>query len=493
MLTRVVLAVDDAVLGRKLKALLSHPDILVDAVVGRTQPWQRLTRKAADIFVVSEALLPKPVADSIAVMKKLPDSPAVIVISECDDPREHAALVAAGCEAALYEGLSPKALTDVLVAICAKRAAEAEKAMARSMDMARSRLSDFVSRSPAMQTFMDVVRRVARSDSCVLILGETGVGKERLARAIHAEGTRASGPFVAINCGALPESLLESELFGHEKGAFTGAARTRRGLFELAHSGTVFLDEIGDMPLPLQVRLLRVLQDHEVRPLGGERNLTVDVRVMAASNRDLEAEVEEGRFREDLYYRLSVVTLTIPPLRERREDIPELVQSYIAYLEPRTGCNVDGITDEAMQALCRYSWPGNVRELINVVERALLLCDRRELSPKDLPETIRRGVKKTPAEPPFRLNQTLDVVPDELLEKPISEARKEVVEQFERAYLTALLQTTGGRVGETARLAGIQPRSLYDKMKQLGLSKEEFRRNEATAASPNRRSSHTCR
>jgi DNA-binding NtrC family response regulator len=263
-------------------------------------------------------------------------------------------------------------------------------------------------------------------------------------------------------------------LFGHEKGAFTGAARTRRGLFELAHTGTVFLDEIGEMPYHLQVKLLRVLQDREVRPVGGERTISVDVRVMAASNRDLEAEVAEGNFRRDLFYRLSVVTLTVPPLRERREDIPELVDSYLDYLQPRVGCDVEGITEEAVAALVAYAWPGNVRELINVIERALLLCDGRQVTPGDLPQTIRGGAA---GEAPRRSapGAAAGRLPDEWLGMPWKETRQAALAEVERAYFAALLEETGGRVGETAERAGISPRSLYEKMKRHGLRKEDFR------------------
>jgi len=476
MIARIVLTIQEPGLRGELRKALAGPDVIVDAVSGRTRLWERLARRSADLVILSRSLLPAPETKMVGALRELPDSPAVVVVSREEDPEAHARLLAAGCDAVLHGGVSARAFRDVVQAILARRAAVITRAASDAGDMAQARLSDFVSQSPAMQAFMDVVRRVVPTDVSLLILGETGVGKERLAQAMHAEGPRANGPFVPVNCAALPESLLESELFGHEKGAFTGASQARRGRFELAHGGTVFLDEIGEMPYHLQVKLLRVLQDHQVQPIGGERTMTVDVRVMAASNRNLGAAVEAGDFRRDLYYRLGVVSLTIPPLRERREDIPVLVDSYLAYLQPRIGCGVEGVTEEAMTALVNCHWPGNVREMINVLERAMLLCDGREIGVGDLPAGITGALqeKLLPlARAPGREGE--DALPASWLGKPWSEVREELLGRLERAYFAGLLETTGGRVGETAELAGIRPRSLYDKMKRYGLRKEDFR------------------
>jgi DNA-binding NtrC family response regulator len=334
-------------------------------------------------------------------------------------------------------------------------------------------LNDFVSESPSMQIFLDLARRVVHADTSLLILGETGVGKERLARAVHAEGPRSRGPFMAVNCGALPESLLESELFGHEEGAFTGATRSRKGYFELAHRGTIFLDEVAEMPLHLQVKLLRVLDEHRIHRVGSESAIDVNVRVMAATNRDLEAEVAASRFRTDLYYRLAVVALEIPPLRKRREDIVPLVDSYLEHFRAHTGRTVAGFDDRAMQALVAYDWPGNVRELVNTVERAVLLSVGERLTPEDLPARMSNmsGSAPSTAAP----GGDWDPLPQTLLDRSLAEARRDVVAKFEARYLTALLRTTGGRIGETAKLAGINERSLYGLMKKHGLSKEEFK------------------
>ncbi len=399
MFTRVVLAVAPAAVRRRLTDLLTGPDVLLEVEQTGPRLWDRIVRKTADVLIVSQSAVPGDLVARVSALGELPDPPAVVVISDSDDPVNRARLTAAGCQAVLHEGLSAEVFGEVLRAILARRAVVARSRLPAERDMATPQLADFVSESPAMQVFLDLARRVLPTDVSLLFLGETGVGKERLARAIHNGGPRSGGPFVAVNCGALPESLLESELFGHERGAFTGAVRTRRGWFELGHRGTVFLDEIGEMPYHLQVKLLRVLQDRQVQPIGAEKTIPVDVRLMAASNRYLEAEVAAGRFRRDLYYRLSVVTLILPPLRERREDIPVLVDSYGDYLQPRVGCDVEGITDEAKEALTAYSWPGNVRELINVIERALLLCDGRLITLADLPEAIRAAAGRRTLRP----------------------------------------------------------------------------------------------
>jgi DNA-binding NtrC family response regulator len=325
-----------------------------------------------------------------------------------------------------------------------------------------------------MQIFLDLARRVVRADTSLLILGETGVGKERLARAIHEEGPRSRGPFMAINCGALPESLLESELFGHEEGAFTGATRSRKGYFELAHRGTIFLDEVAEMPLHLQVKLLRVLDERRIHRVGGENAIDVNVRVMAATNRDLDAEVVANRFRVDLYYRLAVVSLELPPLRERREDVTQLVESYLEHFRTQTGRVVLGFDERAMQAMVSYDWPGNVRELANTVERAVLLARGERLTIGDLPARISDVASASPSSSP-NTNQAWDPLPDGLLDRRLADARRTVVTEFERRYLTALLRASSGRIGETATRAGINQRSLYDLMKKHGLAKEDFK------------------
>ncbi len=476
MLLRVVMSLDRSGLAAHLKKSLNEKDILVEEVRPRKDLWPRLARTSADIFVISHALAPAPVADSIAMLRGLPDSPMVMMLCDRESPAEESSLLAAGCDAAIFSGLPPKNIVNVLTALLAKRKSQAKPSLLEAGPLAQPRLADFVSSSAAMTAFLEVVRRVVDSDAALLLTGETGVGKERLARAIHAEGPNSEGPFIAVNCGGLPETLLESELFGHEEGAFTGASRARRGWFELAHRGSIFLDEIGEMPFHLQVKLLRFLQEHEIQRLGSERSIHVNVRVMAATNQDLEALVKAGRFRSDLYYRLSVVTLSIPPLRDRREDIPELIESYIDYLQYRIGRPIKGIQPAAIEAMCRYAWPGNVRELINVVERAMLLCRDGEISLADLPGAIRACSQQPPgaAAPTFPLPG--GAMPDAWLSLPWTQARQHALDACERAYLEGLLAKTRGRVGQTAKMAGVSPRSIYEKMKRHGLTKETYRK-----------------
>lgn len=483
MLTRVIVALADASAARRLGRALDQPNRWVEVMkspggrhdesVRAGRAWAELLRKNCDVVIVDRQLLPSPATSSVHLLRSLPESPEVVVWLDRPDPAAVAELMAAGASATLEGGWSDSLVTDTIRAVADRR--QDRVVLGAPPLSERPKLSDFATASPRMRAFLAVVERVVRSDTTLLVTGETGVGKEHLARAIHAESQRSQGPFISINCGALPESLLESELFGHEEGAFTGASRSRRGWFELAHQGTIFLDEIGEMPIHLQVKLLQVLQTREIRRVGGDSATMVNVRVIAATHRDLVQEIEAQRFRVDLYYRLSVVTLHIPPLRERPEDIPTLAERFLADFQRRFATSVERISPAARDVLVEYVWPGNVRELANVIERALLLSSNEELLPEDLPlgaagpgslESLAGGTRGG------ELGRLGPVAWD----RSLAEARQEVVHAFEREYLRRLLTATGGRIGETARRAGIQPRSLYEKMKRHGLRKEEFRR-----------------
>jgi DNA-binding NtrC family response regulator len=474
MLPRVLLLVPTPALADRLLGLTEAADFVTALAQGNGEPWQVADTPDCDVAVVHRAALgPRPVA-CVERIRALSRAPAVIVLEEREDAKERAELVAAGCLAVLATEAPDGALREALGSLIAGVAESL--ARGRLAEEAQFRLGDFVSHSPGMQRFLALARRVSQADSSLLILGETGVGKERLARAIHAEGPRAAGPFVDVNCGAIPESLLESELFGHERGAFTGADRAHRGHFERAHRGTIFLDEIAEMPLHLQVKLLRVLQERCIQRIGGERSVPIDVRVIAATNRDLAEEVETGRCRADLFYRLSVVTLTIPPLRERREDIGPLLDNYLKFFAAQMPAKAKRFSDGAYAALRDYSWPGNVRELVNAVERAVLLCEGETIGLDDLPETIAGGwVARTDRALVERVAAPLAQLDDSLFELPLSQARRAQLAAFERTYLDRLLRATGGRIAETARRAGIVPRSLHTKMKDLGLHKEDYR------------------
>jgi DNA-binding NtrC family response regulator len=476
MLSRVILVVDRPMLKKELTRALAAPDVIVESIRSRQRLWERVSRENADLIMVSIGLVPEPAVDAIRLFRELPDSPLVVVLVDAEDSEERVSLISAGADAVLCTGLPAGQHARVVQSLLSKRQENTVQGLMIRHPLSQPTLNDFISASPAMDAFLDVVRRVTPSEVSLLILGETGSGKERLARAIHAEGPRSRGPFVAVNCGALHESLLESELFGHEEGSFTGATRARRGLFEMAHRGTVFLDEVGEMPVHLQVKLLRVLQDHEIQRVGSEKPVKVDVRVVAATNRDLEDDVKARRFRQDLYFRLSVISLTIPPLRERKEDIPVLAESYLEYFLPRVGRRIGRIEPAALEALSAYAWPGNVRELMNIIERAMLLCPGDEIRLADLPRSISDTV--TGSERPNLSGLTAGSgrqLPEEWLDRPFREVRREAVSQLEARYIAGLLRRTGGRVGETARLAGMEPRSVNEKMRRHGLRKEDFR------------------
>ncbi|MCG6923802.1 MAG: sigma-54 dependent transcriptional regulator [Acidobacteria bacterium] len=488
MLIRVLLTLEPASVGRRFKRLLAESDISLaraPSKVGRGRT--PLPGADFDLLIASRSRLTEPTAETVRSLRELPEQPEVIVVTDSENAEERSSLLAAGCLAVVNHRVPDETLRESLRALVQRRRDQLEQGLRAERFDERPSLNDFVSRSPAIQSFMHTAHRVVRSDSSLLILGETGVGKERLAQALHSDGPRATGPFVPVNCGALPESLIESELFGHEEGAFTGASRARRGYFELAHKGTLFLDEIAETPLHLQVRLLRALETRTVQRVGGERALGVDVRVMAATNRDLEAEVAAGRFRSDLYYRLAVVTLSIPPLRERREDIPELIATYIQRFRIHLGREVETCSPEVMEALVAYDWPGNVRELINAIERAVLLCSGNRIELRDLPRSVTARADLAALEDPLAPELA---APDTWIHKPLRAVKEALIASVERRYVVEVLTATRGRIGETAKLAGLNERALYALMRRHGLKKEDFKRPvEAGRSRPARTSS----
>ena len=336
----------------------------------------------------------------------------------------------------------------------------AENLYLRREVQARYSFEGIIGDSPAMQRVFDVMHKVAETDATVLLAGETGTGKDLVARALHYAGPRRAKRFVAQNCGALPETLLESELFGHRRGAFTGAHADKKGLFELAHGGTVFLDEVGETEPGMQVRLLRVLQDGEIRPLGSSETIHVDVRVIAATNRDLRQDVEDGRFREDLYYRLRVVEIEIPPLRERREDIPALAHHFLAEASARMGRRLAGFTNAAMDRLCAHVWKGNVRELQNEIERISALAGSEEsIGVEMLSEHIRGAVALPPP-----LLQEKAVFGDWDINRSVDALKR-------RMILDAMRET--GSKTRAAEMLGIPRQSLQKMMKRLEIGEDE--------------------
>ena len=309
---------------------------------------------------------------------------------------------------------------------------------------------NIIGRSPAMENLLETVAQVAPSEATVLISGESGTGKELIAGAIHYNGSRKDGPFVKINCAAITETLLESELFGHEKGAFTGADRRKEGRFFQAHRGSLFLDEVSEMSLTMQVKLLRVLQEREFTRVGGEKNIQVDVRVIAATNKDLPELISKDKFREDLYYRLNVVGLEIPTLRERREDIPLLAQHFLQTFSVKNHKDIKGFTPQAMDHLIRYDWPGNVRELMNAVERAVVLSRADWLSEKDFPLIV--------GSEPTKINGAADM-------PPVTVDGTTPLEEVEKVTILKTMEAAGGNKSEAARRLGITRKTLHKKLK----------------------------
>src|SRR5918992_403545 len=379
-----------------------------------------------------------------AIHRESPSLPVVILTAHGTIP-EAVSATRRGVFSFLTKPFEPKVLLDTVaeaIRLCAPPASGQSEAWR----------AEIITRSSSMQDLLSQARRVAASDASVCLYGASGTGKELLARAIHRASPRADSPFVAVNCGAIPEGLLESELFGHKKGSFTGAVADRRGLFQAAQGGTLFLDEIGDMPLPLQVKLLRALEERKVRPVGSHESHEIDVRVIAATHRKLEERIASGEFREDLYYRLNVVKLYLPTLAERREDIPLLANHFLTRLAERYRRGRLALAPEAMQLLVSAPWPGNVRQLLNVIEQAVALAPTEVI-----PESLVR--------------QALDVADTSLT--PLDEARK----AFERDYLVRILKITGGNVTKAARLAGRNRTEFYRLLERHSLEPGMFKSN----------------
>lgn len=441
----ILLVDDDPDLLRLMSMRLSATGYRVTAVSSAEEALARLAVELPAL-VISDVRLPH--RDGLAlfgdIRAQYPTLPVILLTAHGTIP-DAVDATARGAFAYLTKPFDSKLLLDKIAQALSLTASSASHASAD--DGWRDGL---ISRSPRMAELLAESKLVAASDASVLIRGDSGTGKELLARAIHRASPRAKAPFIAVNCGAIPEQLLESELFGHVKGAFTGAVETRQGLLKAADGGTLFLDEIGDMPLVLQVKILRVLQERMVRQVGAVQATPIDVRILSATHRDLEAAMAEGQFREDLYYRLNVVTLTLPPLSERREDIPLLANHFLASLAKKYGKHLNGFATEALEALTTASWPGNVRQLYNAVEQVCALAT-------------------TPLIPVSLVQRALRVPSLEVLS--YAEARL----RFERDYLIQLLKLTDGNVADAARLAERNRTEFYRLLQKHGLTPSLFR------------------
>ncbi len=492
MLIRALVVASSAEYAELLaKAFEAIPGVEARGLAADSTLWGELSARATDLIALDAKSIVGSTAAFIGDLRSTPEAPEVIAFVTGGEEPLRAELQAAQAFAVIDIDGDHPSIVDALAGVTGRLAEQRQQSLlADRLEGDVAGLSAFASASPSMQEFLTFVRRVVDTNSTLLVLGETGVGKEYLSRAIHEESARRSGPFVPVNCGALSASLLESELFGHVEGAFTGAHRARKGYFELAHNGTLFLDEVGELEPSVQVKLLRVLQDKRVQPVGGETEVEVDVRLIAATNRDLVREVEEGRFRSDLFYRLSVVRLEVPPLRRRREDIEALFESNVEHFRTEMGRPIEGVRRDAMELLEGYQWPGNVRELANVAERAVILARGRLIALEDLPLEVQTGSVLTAgrAEPAPSVDPATRPGDSHLpsssgsplstaihSDRPFKEAREEVIDGFERAYFESLLHECRGHINDAAKRSGLHARSLYEKLKRLGLRKEDFK------------------
>ena len=454
MKQRMLIVEDDEIFLRPLQRTLEVSGYEVLVVASGENAIDLLKNDDVDLVLTDKRL---PGIDGVEVVRRIKadhSNIAVVVMTAYGTIGSAVEAMRLGAEDYLVK---PFDAAEVLMVL--RRAIEFQELKAANRatirrNQERFTLKNIVARTAVMQEVFDLVSSVAGLDTTVLIHGETGVGKELLARSIHFSGARKDRPFVAVNCAAIPEELFESELFGFRKGAFTGASETRRGLFQMANGGTLLLDEVGEMPLALQSKLLRAIEEKRVTPIGSDRIVEIDVRFIVTTNKDLRAEVEHGRFRRDLFYRLSVMPVRVPPLRERAGDIPLLAEHFLEVSARRSKKTVRAIDSGAMQALCRYAWPGNVRELENVIERAVIVAKGDTIT------DVERFLTAEAVQPPVDLSL------------PFREAKAHVVEEFERAYFTGLLDTHGGKLSSVARHADMDSKNLWEKLTRYGLRRQ---------------------
>src|SRR5664279_5164611 len=444
--TSILVVDDDADMREWVKEDLEHEGFVVETAAGGRAGVERVKAGGIDL-VVSDVKMPElDGLDLLREVREVEPSPFVIIVTGFGSIDTAIRAVKLGA----YDYITkPFKIDQLLLSIdkaLAERSLRSEVVRLREEVSRRDRLDNIIGRSPPMQEIFALIRRASASYANLLITGESGTGKELVARAIHAKSSRKARPFVAVNCSAIPDALLESEIFGYARGAHSTATADRQGLFVEANGGTLFLDEIAEMPLALQPKLLRILQDGEVRPLGMNRSLRVDVRVIAATNRDIERQLREGRFREDLYYRLNVIQIQLPPLRGRPEDILPLADHFLARAAERSGKTVQGWRESTKKVLLAYHWPGNVRELENVVERAVALTEGDLIGPDDLPRAMQERKSQDRLATAVAQGFTLD--------------------QLEREYIERILEVEGGNKTRAAQRLGLDRKTLYRKLEE---------------------------
>ncbi|MGC8884136.1 MAG: sigma-54-dependent transcriptional regulator [Bryobacteraceae bacterium] len=444
-----ILVVDDEeIMCESLAAWLREDGYLVDTASSGREAVE-LAKKSDYAIYFIDLKMPGGMdgIDTLMEIRRLRPDASIIIITAYATVDTAITALKEGAQEYIVKPCNPEEISLLVSRIIKVKKLQRENLILRKKLQRRYQFHDIISKSPRMLEVLELARDVSSLRSTVLICGESGTGKELVARAIHFSGNRAQKPFIAVSCAALAETLLESELFGYEKGAFTGAAERRKGKFELADGGTIFLDEIGDIGSKLQADLLRVLQERSFYRVGGSEEVQVDVRVIAATHQDLRALVDEGKFREDLYYRLNVIEIHLPPLRERREDIPLLAGHFAERISHELGKPAEEIAEDAMRVLMDYSWPGNVRELENAIERAIVSCRGRTLTAEDFAFLRNNGAARVQ-------------IPDNL-----------TLAEMEKLMIEATLRRTGGNVKEAAASLGIDRSTLYEKLKRYGIER----------------------
>lgn len=461
---RILIVDDDVNSAKTLARILGSEGYGPDYVPSAEEALTLLGEVDYDLIIIDMVLPGMNGLDFLKKARQISPETLTLVITAYGSITTAVNALKSGASDFLEKPVVPEKLLLVLTRIFEERQLKQEVVALRANLQQRYRFENIVGKHPRMQSIFNLIESLSSMDSSVLITGETGTGKDLVARAVHFHSLRKAGPFVAINCASLPETLLESELFGYERGAFTGAERRKQGKLEQAHRGTLFLDEIGDMPYSLQSKLLRTIQDKKIERLGGNKLISLDFRIVAATNKDLSQELISNRFRLDLYYRINVVPIHLPPLRERSEDIPPLTEHFLAKLSANNNRQRLKLSQRAMSSLMKYSWPGNVRELENVLERAMIM------SQDDLIDEISFSFS------PFQTRAAED---DQMLgfdpNLPLRAIRDEALARVEKQYFTHLLRKNKGSVGVTAAEAQVDVRTVLRKMRQYGLDKADFK------------------